>query len=470
MTRSSIPTCRPSSEEIKSIYYGDRRQAGSGSRPLDSQRSGGRQLTPSTRFVVTEARKQLASALVSDQGEMARACQDENALSQIVKTIEETTGECLSSIERDEAVASLSASFQHFDLLTPLVDNASINDVIVSSWDDISFQVGRKNHQTDLRFASREAYLSFVENLLKRAGKSCTYSQPMIDVSLGGNVRVCVTHESLSPPHQGPMLTIRISRYTDISMSELVLAELAPQLILDYVRTLLVEGRATILISGEVGTGKTTLVRALISSLDSHESVLVIEDTHELQLARPFTRHLLTRDENTEGFGRVSPAQAIRTGMRMAMNRVVLGEMRDAESAEAFVDVAASGHPGLSTIHARSARDTLSRLELFLSREQPGVGFDSIRKQIANSVNVIVYLGVDSTGRRRIMEVVEVGGSSEGVIQVSPMYAFCSDGVSCNWVRGSGLSSHRGILDRCGVHMPTPNTFINIDGSEMRSH
>lgn len=129
------------------------------------------------------------------------------------------------------------------------------------------------------------------------------------------------------------------------------------------------------------------------------------------------------------------------------MNRVVLGEMRDSEAAEAFIDVCSSGHPGMSTIHARSARDALGRLELFLTRAQGNIGIESIRKQIANSVSVVVYIGLDFNDRkRRIREVVEVNSASDGALQLSPIFAACQTEHGIRWRRDGGLSAFQETL------------------------
>ncbi|HQH28198.1 MAG TPA: ATPase, T2SS/T4P/T4SS family, partial [Oligoflexia bacterium] len=355
-----------------------------------------------------------------------------------------------------------------FDILTPLVENTEVNDVIVRAYNDISIQIGRRNIQTDLRFAGKDAYKAFVENLLKRAGKACTLSTPVVDAALTQNIRACVTHESFSPAGSGPMLTLRIARHGAISLEGLAVRELAPPQILDYLSVLVKSAQATLLIAGEVGTGKTTLIKALASRIDPEEAILVIEDTHELALDRPFVRTLLTREANTEGAGRITPAQAIRTGMRMAMNRVILGEMRDGEAAEAFIDVCASGHPGMSTIHARSARDALLRLELFLSRAQGNVTIDTVRRQIAHAISAVVYLGVDKAQRkRRIMSVVEVGTAADGAVQLSPVFSYAPSGPFAEWIRESGISFFTGTLHEHAVVLPLPGQRIGFDPDEL---
>lgn len=418
------------------------------------------QLTASARYVTREAKKRLAQQSAVG-GETPK---DEGELFRLIRLVEEAEGEELSDIERTAVAASLSASFDHYDILTPLVDNPDVNDIIVRAYDDISVQTHRRNIQTDLKFADYDSYRSFVENLLKRAGKSCTVATPVVDAAIDPTIRACVTHESFSPAGTGPMLTLRVARHRYISLESLVHFQLAPSNVLEYLAAIVASGTGTLLVAGEVGTGKTTLVKALALRIPEDEAILIIEDTHELLLQRRFVRTLLTREANTEGAGRISPAMAIRTGMRMAMNRLLLGEMRDGEAAEAFIDVCASGHSGISTIHARSAKDALSRLELFLARAQGNVMIDAIRRQIANAVSVVVYMGMDKfTGHRHILEVLEVESSSDGAIQVSPIFRYRPRQNTPEWVREAGVSRFSDVLREQGVRLTENGSILRFE-------
>lgn len=449
MSSSAISTLSApfSSEELCRIYFQDKPS-------LKDSVSGC--LTGSARFIINQSRQQLA------QTDLGGRNPSEKELFELVRSVQEREQEYLSDQERTAVVAALSSSFEDFDVLTGLVDDPQINDIIVRSYDDISVQKGRSNFQTGLAFSDNESYKAFVEQLLKRAGKSCTVATPVVDAAVGSEIRLCVSHESLTPEGIGPLLTIRLARHTKTSLSALEQFGLAPRIVLDYLATLVESGQCTLLIAGEVGTGKTTLVRALASVIPEHEAILVIEDTQEIRLERKFVRTLLTREANSEGAGRVSTAQAIRTGMRMAMNRIILGEMRDGEAAESFIDASASGHPGMSTIHARSARDALARLELFLSRAQSNVSIDTVRRQISSAVSAVVFLGVDPfTRERRIMEVVEVDSASEGMVQISPIFQYLTDSSGATWLRASGVSKFN--LAKYGFSFPSFGEKLLLD-------
>lgn len=453
-------------DEIRGRYFGKQASRGPGhptvTTPFPHSQD---MLTPTAKYVIREAKSRLGQQNALGQGNLP----DEEDLFRLVRHVEDLEGEELSEKERTSVVAALSASLDHYDILTPLIENRNVNDIIVRSYRDISIQSGRRNIQTDLQFPDHDTYKSFIENLLKRAGKACTSATPVVDAAIDPHVRACVTHESFSPSGTGPMLTLRISRHRGISLDGLVQNELAPRIVLEYLAALVHHGDVTILVAGEVGTGKTTLIKALTTYIPEHEAILVIEDTHEIVLDRPFVRTLLTREANTEGTGRISPAQAIRTGMRMAMNRIILGEMRDAEAAEAFIDVCASGHSGMSTVHSRNAKDALSRMELFLARAQGKVGIETIRKQLANAISIVVFLGVDKhSQKRRIIEVIEVGSSGDGAIQVSPIFSFINPTASTNpsipeWKRNQGITLHRETLLQSGIKLPQVGEILSFD-------
>ncbi len=418
-------------------------------------------LTPSGRYIVQLARRRLGESFSSS------GAPTEEELFELIGGIEDAQNELLTERERTAVVASLTQSFQHFDVLTPLIDDSSVNDIIVRSYNDISVQKNRENYFTGLSFSDDQGYRAFVEQLLKRAGKACTIATPLVDCALGSNIRICVTHESISPSGSGPFLTLRLARHATVSLAALNHSGLGPPSALNYLGTIASAGGCTILIAGEVGTGKTTLLRALAKAVPDNEALLIIEDTEEIRLQRRFTRTLLTREANTEGSGRVTPAQAIRAGMRMAMNRIILGEMRDGDAAEAFIDVCASGHAGMSTIHAKSARDALSRLELFLHRAQGEIGVATIRKQIANAVSVIVHLAVDKReGKRRIFEIVEVGSSADGAIQLSPIFAFRPAESAPLWERLNGISNYSATLREHRCALPGHGTRVGLEDTQ----
>lgn len=422
-------------------------------------------MSPALSHILQELRRELGNSSATlhsgENGDLSAG----SDLQRLINQVAERMGFELTSYERDELLAQVEAEQQPFGLLQPLVDNPDVTDIVVSNASKISVQQGRKNFNTDLAFPNQEAYENFVERLLQKSSASYSTKKPIADGMIGSFARIHAVHRSIC--ESGPYLTVRLNRFSAVGLNDLVQAGLAPQRVSDYLRAIVRCGK-TVLVVGEVGTGKTTLVRALAASMPHHESILVIEDTPEIRLEHPHVRYITTREENSDGAGRVTPAQCIRAGMRMAMNRIVFGEIRDAEAAEAFIDVCASGHPGLSTIHARSAAEAVARLELFLGRAQKGVAANILSEQVVTAVQVIVHIDICSiSGKRRIMQVRELGTVADGVIRHRDIFRYQPTRGLPTWRVVSKVSAYRDELEQLdgGVVLSEYPNQIELDQS-----
>jgi len=260
-------------------------------------------------------------------------------------------------------------------------------------------------------------------------------------------------HESVCG-QRGPLLCLRVPRVMDIKLENLVTFQVAPPLIVNYLAALTRSGYATMMIAGETGTGKTTVIKCLGTQFGPDESIVAVEDTPELNFAHPYFRSLVSRPSNTEGVGEVTLQEHIKTTLRMTPTRVILGEMRTPPSAEAFLESAQTGHVGMSTIHARNAKETLVRLESLLGRAQKSVSVEIIRQQIALAVDCVVWLFREKgSGKPRIGEVIEVGHYVEGAIQIRPMFKLIKTGENPIWRLDTWSSSFDSVLQENGIFL-----------------
>lgn len=361
--------------------------------------------------------------------------------------------EQLTDVERADLIVHLRTDLIGWGVLQSLIDNPEVTDIHVYDYKTIVYQRGKVSHGTDLHWPTRESYVAFIDRLLLRLGKSLSTQQHTVDGAFSDGIRICAMHESVCVDC-GPLLSIRIPRMADTSLEMLVQFELAPPLVIDYLASLTRWGQATMLIAGETGTGKTTLLKGLGTQFGLSESIVTVEDTPELHFNHPFLRSLVSRPPNVEGMGEVTLQEHIKATLRMTPTRVILGEMRTPLAAEAFLESAQTGHTGMSTVHARNARETLVRLESLLGRAQKSVSIDIIRQQIALAVDVVVWMFRDrESGKPRIGEVIEVGHFVEGSIQIKPMFRYDHTKRDPSWIIESWSSYFDSVIAADGIHL-----------------
>ncbi len=390
------------------------------------------EMSPAASTIMREARRELGSDLTLHQ-QMTTVAATESVIAQAVDRVIRKRGDAIDDIERVNIIIHLQKDLIGWGVLQPLMDNREVTDIHVYDYRTVVLQRGKISETTGLSWPNQQAYATFIDRLLLRLGKSLTTQQHTIDASFPNGVRLCAVHESVCG-QRGPLLCIRIPRISDATLESIVNYQVAPPLIVNYLAALVRSGVATIMVAGETGTGKTTLIKCLATQFGPNESIVAVEDTPELNFQHPYFRSLVSRPANSEGAGEVTLQEHIKTTLRMTPTRVILGEMRTPLAAEAFLESAQTGHVGMSTIHARNARETLVRLESLLGRAQKSVSMEIIRQQIALAVDCVVWLIREkSTGRPRIAEVIEVGHFVEGTIQVRPMFSLIKQGAKPLW-------------------------------------
>lgn len=373
--------------------------------------------------------------------------------------------DALSEVERANLIVHLRTDLTGWGVLQPLIDDPHVTDIHVYDFETIVCQRGKVSEATGLAWPNREAYVAFIDRMLLKMGKSLSTQQHTVDGAFEDGIRICAMHESVCVGC-GPLLSIRVPRLSTVTLDMLVGFGLAPQLIIDYLASLTRSGQVTMLIAGETGTGKTTLLKGLGTQFGQSESIVTVEDTPELNFDHPFLRALVSRPPNVEGAGEVTLQEHIKATLRMTPTRVILGEMRTPPAAEAFLESAQTGHTGLSTIHARNAKETLVRLESLLGRAQKSVSIDIIRQQIALAVDLVVWLFRDKlTGKPRIGEVIEIGHYVEGSIQVRPMFRFDYTKEHPTWIVESWSSFFETTLTKDGVHLGSAHQLLRLPDS-----
>jgi pilus assembly protein CpaF len=433
-----------SAEEVAKQSSMQRTNRGSTSRTME--------VSAAAVTVMQEARRELGSDSAMQQ-QLATPGKAEAVISQAVDRVLKKRGESLDDIERANVILTLQKDLVGWGVLQPLVDNREVTDIHVYDYKTVVLQRGKVSETTGLSWPSHQAYVTFLDRLLLRLGKSLTTQQHTVDASFSNGIRLCAVHESVCG-QRGPLLCIRVPRISEVSLDNLVKFQVAPPLIVQYLASLTRSGLATMMVAGETGTGKTTLIKCLATQFGPDESIVAVEDTPELNFQHPYFRSLVSRPPNSEGVGEVTLQEHIKTTLRMTPTRVLLGEMRSPFSAEAFLESAQTGHVGMSTVHARNARETLVRLESLLGRAQKSVAIDIIRQQIALAVDSVVWLIREkATGRPRIAEVIEVGHYVEGQIQVRPMFTLIKQGVRPVWRVDSWASNFAEQLKKDGVSL-----------------
>ena len=420
-------------------------------------------LSSVSNAVLREARRELGSQQESANGSFEIS---EDAIAAAVDKVCLSKGFKLDDIARAEIIVHLKKDLVGWGVLQPLIENPEVTDIHCYDYKTVVLQRGKMSESTGLHWPSHEAYCTFIDRVLLGLGKSLSTQQHTVDASFSDGKRICAVHESVCGS-RGPLMTIRVPRVSEPTLESLVAYQVAPPLIVNYLAALTRTVEHTFMVAGETGTGKTTLMRCLGTQFRSDEAIIGVEDTPELNYAHPYYRSLVSRTANTEGVGEVTLSEHIRTTLRMCPTRVILGEMRTPEAAEAFLEAAQTGHSGMSTVHARNARETLTRLESLLGRAQRGVSMDIIRGQVALAVDVVIWnVRERASGRVRVGEVIEVGHFVEGQIQVRPMFRLVQEGDSPKWEVQSWSSNYEDVLERNGIFLGEAPKYIGFSKGE----
>ena len=322
-------------------------------------------------------------------------------------------------------VTQVYSSIRGFGLLDTIINDDTITEVMINGPDDIFIEQKGRLFKLDKKFESQRRLEDVIQRVVGLAGREVNQANPICDTRLPDGSRVNV----VLPPIAlcGPTMTIRKFSKTPMTIEKLIQYGSITREIADKLE-LLVKAKYNIFISGGTGSGKTTFLNALSNYIPKDERVITIEDSAELQIVGVENLvRLETRNANAAGVGQISIRDLIKSSLRMRPERIVVGEVRGGEALD-MLQAMNTGHDGsLSTGHANSTEDMLSRLETMVLQGAEGLPLEAIRQQIASAVDIIIHLSRLRDHSRKTMEITEVVGYENGRIILNPLYVFEED-------------------------------------------
>jgi pilus assembly protein CpaF len=327
----------------------------------------------------------------------------------------------LTSQEKAFVIQQIGDSVLGLGPLEPYVRDPSVTEIMVNNAATIYVERGGKIYWTGAKFLNEEQLRRTIDKIVARIGRRVDEASPYVDARLPDGSRV----NAIIPPLalDGPALTIRKFASDPYRAEDLVSFGTLSPATMDFLRAC-VSGRINILVSGGTGAGKTTTLNVLSSFLPEDERILTIEDAAELKLQQPHVVRLEARPPNIEGRGEVSIRDLVRNALRMRPDRIVVGEVRGGEALD-MLQAMNTGHDGsISTIHANSPRDVLSRLETMTMMAGMDLGVRAIREQISSAVNLILHQARLKDGTRRVTHVTEVVGMEGDVVTLQDLFLF----------------------------------------------
>jgi pilus assembly protein CpaF len=362
----------------------------------------------------------------------------------------------LSRADRDRLVMEVQHEVFGLGPLEILMKDPEVSDILVNTPHYVYVERYGKLEKTDVRFRDDAHLMQIIERIVTRVGRRVDESSPMVDARLADGSRV----NAIIPPLalDGPILSIRRFGAERLTINDLIQFNSVPPQIAE-VAAACVKSRLNILVSGGTGAGKTTLLNCLSNYIPESERIVTIEDSAELKLQQEHVVRLETRPPNIEGQGSVTQRELVRNALRMRPDRIVVGEVRGGEALD-MMQAMNTGHDGsISTIHANSARDALSRLETMMLMAGITLPERALREQVASALDIIVQLTRLSDGSRKLVEFTEVTGMEGPTITTQTIFKFEQRGVENGKIVGEFVAtgvmpSFLDRLERYGFRIP----------------
>ncbi len=366
----------------------------------------------------------------------------------------------LSRAERQRLFEHIAAEILGFGPLQPLLEDDTITEIMVNGPYQVYIERKGKIYKTNVKFEDDEHVMRIIERIVAPLGRRVDESTPYVDARLpdGSRVNIVIPPIALN----GPTITIRKFFRTPLTIEDLIRLESITQEAVTYLEAA-VKARLNILVAGGTGSGKTTLLNILSSFIPNDERIITIENAAELQLRQEHVVRLESRPPNIEGKGEITIRQLVINSLRMRPDRIIVGEVRGGEALD-MLQAMNTGHEGsMTTLHANSPRDALSRLETMCLMAGMELPVRAIREQIASAIDVIVFTQRMRDGSRKVVTISEITGMEGDIIQMMDIFMFEHGGYREGKVHGrlkpTGLRSK--YMDRfraAGIYLP-PSVF-----------
>ncbi len=354
---------------------------------------------------------------------------DEKARAEIRQTTNHLLAEesaPLSLRQRQRVIKAIEDEVLGLGPLEPLLADKSVSDILVNGYDTIYVERQGRLELTNVSFTDHGHLLNTIDRIVSAVGRRVDESSPMVDARLKDGSRV----NAIIPPLaiDGAALSIRRFAIELLTVKNLIELDTVTPDIAQMLSTV-VRGKLNVLVSGGTGAGKTTLLNILSSFIPHHERIVTIEDSAELQLQQPHVVRLETRPANIEGKGEINARDLVKNALRMRPDRIVVGEVRGAETLD-MLQAMNTGHDGsLTTIHANSPRDALSRVENMVSMTGIAFPIKALRTQVASALDIVIQISRLEDGKRRIVSVQEINGMEGEVVTMSELFHFERKGL-----------------------------------------
>lgn len=411
----------------------------------------------------TDLKVDLHQALIDRLNLAALETMDRERLHQevgeLVNTLLSQRKHALNAMERKQLVNDVLDELLGLGPLEPLLKDPSVTDILVNTHRLVFVERYGVLEPTAVRFKDERHLARIITRIVTAVGRRVDESAPMVDARLADGSRI----NAVVPPLavDGSLLSIRKFSRTPISMKQLVDTGSIDTALAEILRAI-VRARRNILISGGTGSGKTTLLNAMSAAIGERERIVTIEDSAELQLQQVHVARLETRPPNIEGKGEVTQRHLVKNALRMRPDRIIVGEVRAGEAFD-MLQAMNTGHDGsMTTVHANSPRDALSRIEQMVGISGVDIPVRSLRAQIASAVHIVLQVERMLDGRRRVVSLSEIAGMENDIITMQEIYRFRRTGVDPSGIV-QGFFEATGVRPRFCAHLATYGIHLPVE-------